>query len=106
MMKIQINTDRNIDGNERLQGYFDSKITAAFSRFERHITSIIIHLSDENAGKSGPDDKRCALEVRADSINPHTVSASADTLDKAVDGAIAKMKRVLETEFGKLNEVR
>lgn len=105
-MKIQINTDRNIDGNERLQGYFDSKITTAFSRFEQHITSIIIHLSDENAGKSGPDDKRCALEVRADSINPHTVSADADTLDKAVDGAIAKMKRVLETEFGKLNEVR
>lgn len=105
-MNIQINTDRNIDGNERLQGYFDNKITTAFSRFTNHITSIIIHLSDENAGKTGPDDKRCVLEVRGEGRNPQTVTANADTIDLAVNGAIDKMKRVLDTEYGKLSQVR
>lgn len=105
-MNIQINTDHNIEGNERLQGFLENKISSALARFENHLTTIVVHISDENAGKSGPDDKRCLLESRLHGRAPLTVSANADTIESAVNSAIEKMKSVLDTEFGKSNGSR
>jgi len=102
-MNIQINTDNHIEGNERLQAFLQDKIANAFSRFENHLTRIEVHLSDENAGKSGPNDKRCVLEARPEGRTPMTVTANADTIESVVNNAIDKMKKVLDTEFGKSN---
>lgn len=101
-MNIQINTDHNIDGNERLQAYIKSKITDALKRFENQITRVEIHLSDENAGKTGLDDKRCLLEARLEGHEPLSVTANADTIENALNSATDKIKRVLETVVGKL----
>lgn len=105
-MKIQLNTDHNIEGNERLQAFLENKISGALSRFENYITRIEVHLSDENAGKSGPNDKRCLLEVRPEGREPLSVTANADTVESAVNSAIAKIKQVLDTEIGKLSSSR
>ncbi len=101
-MTIQINTDNNIEGNERLQAFLEEKLTSSLSRFESHITRVEVHLSDQNAGKSGANDKRCVLEVRTEGKDPLTVTANADTVEMAINSAIDKIKHVLDTELGKL----
>ncbi|MCC8410776.1 HPF/RaiA family ribosome-associated protein [Mucilaginibacter sp. UR6-1] len=102
-MNIQINTDKNIDGNERLQAFLEDKLTNALSRFESHLTRIELHLSDENAGKSGPDDKRCLLEARIEGHEPLSVRANGDTVETAVNDAINKIKNLLDHVMGKQN---
>jgi len=105
-MKIQINTDHNVDGNERLQAFLENKISEALSRFDSHITRIEVHLSDENAGKSGPDDKRCLLEVRLEGHEPLIVTANGENVESAVNTAIEKIKRVLDTVLGKMGQFK
>ncbi|MFD0764634.1 HPF/RaiA family ribosome-associated protein [Mucilaginibacter lutimaris] len=102
-MKIQINTDHNIEGNERLQAFLENKITNALGRFENHITRIELHLSDDNAGKSGPDDKRCLLEARLEGREPLSVTANSETVESAVNSAIEKIKKVLTTALEKMS---
>lgn len=58
-MKIQLNTDKNITGGERLESYLSSLIENELSHFSNHITRIEVHLSDENGQKKGANDKRC-----------------------------------------------
>ena len=63
-MQIQINTDKNIEGSARMTAYFTDTLEDSLSRFSEQITSIQVHVSDENAHKEGGDDKRCLLEAR------------------------------------------
>jgi ribosomal subunit interface protein len=103
-MKIQINTDHNIDGNERLRAYLEEKIAGALGHFEEHITRVEVHLADENSEKKGKDEKRCLLEARLEKREPVAVSGIADTVEQAVDHAIEKMKAKLSTVIGKLKQ--
>ena len=101
-MLIQINTDNNIEGSERLSKYFSGVIQSSLDRFDEHITRIEAHLSDENSQKEGPNDKRCMLEVRVKGLKPIAVSHKAESLDLAVTGAVDKMKHTLETTIAKM----
>ena len=57
-MHILVNTDKNIEGNEKLRNYLTETITEELARFGEHITRIEVHLSDENGNKGGKNDKR------------------------------------------------
>jgi ribosomal subunit interface protein len=96
-MNIQINTDHNIEGNERLGHYLQTKITEDLNRFEQHLTRIEVHLADENGEKKGKNEKRCLLEARLEGMDPVAVSALGDTVEDAVNHAIQKMKAKLTT---------
>lgn len=100
-MKIQINTDKSINGNESHQIHFSSLIAEGLKRQESHITRIEAHISDENGNKTGVNDIRCLLEARLEGKQPIAVSSQADNYEKAVSGAIDKMKIALETIIGK-----
>jgi hypothetical protein len=101
-MIIQINTDHNIDGNERLGAFLETKINGALSHFEQHLTRVEVHLSDENGEKKGKDEKRCLLEARLENREPMVVSGLGDTVEQAVSHAIEKMKAKLSTVTGKM----
>ncbi len=101
-MKIQINTDKTINGDERHQDYFSSTIAEALKRFQSHITRIEVHLSDENGKKEGMNDMRCLLEARMEGRQPIAVSCQGDTVEIAVSGALDKLKASLETIIGRL----
>ena len=60
-MKVQINTDKNIEGHERVEAYFSGELEKSLARFEDKITRIEVHFGDENSNKSGVDDKRCLI---------------------------------------------
>lgn len=100
-MLIQINTDHNITVHDAYNDKLSDLLTDELKRFSAHITRLELHLSDENGHKKGVKDKKCSLEVRLAGRKPLGVSDLDDTYDRAVKGAIDKMKRVLETTLDK-----
>jgi ribosome-associated translation inhibitor RaiA len=101
-MEIQFNTDKNIEGKERLEEYVKELIVGSLKRFEDKVTRIEVFLSDENSHKESQDDKKCTLEARPNGLKPIAVNCQEATIEKAINGAIDKMKASLTTVFGRL----
>jgi len=106
-MQIQINSDRNIEGYAELTSQVSSTVDAALSRFKQQISRVEIHLSDENSSKKeGPDDMRCMLEARLTGKDPLAVTHNAATTQQAIDGALDKLTRLLESTLGRQRDKR
>ncbi len=80
-------------------------IERGLSRFAGRLTRVEAHLSDVNGPKGGPD-ARCALEARPADRQPVAVTSDAANPDEAVKGAVEKMSRLLESAFGRADDVR
>lgn len=100
-MKIQFNTDKNVEGHERAEAYFSAELETALARFEEKITRIEVHFGDENGEKFSLKDKKCLIEVRPAKLQPIVVTEHADTVEKAFRGALDKIKKTLATTFDK-----
>ncbi len=100
-MQIQVNTDRNIEGNDALAAQVSGVVEAALRRLRDHITRVEVHLSDENAAKSGQHDNRCMMEARIEGRPPVAVTHTAASLDQAVSGATDKLARMIESTLGR-----
>jgi ribosome-associated translation inhibitor RaiA len=105
-MNIQINTDHHIQGTSALIAKFNSTIESALSRMSDHITSVQVHLSDENGDKRGENDKRCMLEARLQGRQPIIVINHAATLEQALDGAADKLINLSESTLGRQRDRR
>ncbi|MEG4325825.1 HPF/RaiA family ribosome-associated protein [Microcoleus sp. herbarium5] len=102
-MKVQLNTDANIEGNEALSQQVEAIINNTLDRFSQHITRVEVHLSDENSSeKFGANDKRCLIEVRLANHQPIAASDQGQILQQSISGAAEKMKKLLDTTIGKL----
>lgn len=102
-MQIQVNTDKNISGDEILAERVEEILNRVLSRFSGQITRLEVHLSDENStSKSGGKDKRCLLEARVAGRDPTSANDVAETVAQSVTGAAHKMVSQLESELGKL----
>ncbi len=102
-MQIQINTDGNIEGDDRLAQQVEAVVRDALDRFAAQITRVEVHLSDENSDKKvGTEDKRCLLEARLAGLQPIAVTDRAATLEQAVEGAVQKLTHSLESTLGRL----
>lgn len=105
-MHVEISTDNTIDGSSDLIAALTATIRHELTHFEAHVTRVEAHLQDLNAGKSGPEDIECMLEVRLKGQQPVVTKAASETVEKATKGAASKMKALLETTLGKLSERR
>ncbi|MCR9099949.1 MAG: HPF/RaiA family ribosome-associated protein [bacterium] len=101
-MKIQTNTDKTVNGDERSRGFFISRIVEELNLYQSYITRIEVHLLDENSKKEERNDLRCLLEAQLAGRQPLAVSSQADTIELAVSGAIDKLKAALETTLGRI----
>lgn len=101
-MQVQINTDKNITGDERLTQQVEDQLRDSLERFSEKITRIEAHISDSNSATKGGEDKRCLLEARLAGLQPISVSAVGEHVKEAVDDAIRKLKRSLDSTLGKL----
>lgn len=101
-MQVHINTDKNIEGSDRMEAYFSEVLQNTLKRFEDKITSLEVHIGDENGDKTKGGDKRCMIEARVTGLNPQAVTNHADTVELAVKGAADKMKHLLEHTFDKM----
>ena len=100
-MIIQYNTDKTINGDERHEEYFTALIEKELNRFSSQLSRIEAHVSDQNGKKEGVKDILCTLEARIEGRQPIAVSGKGDMVEKAVSGAVEKLKASLETIIGK-----
>jgi hypothetical protein len=100
-MQIEVNTDHNIEGREKLAAHVKVVIDDALSRFSKRITRVEVHLTDVNAHKDGHNDTRCVMEARLDGRPPTAVTHQAPSLGEAVDGAAGKLKRLIESTLSR-----
>lgn len=103
-MTIQLNTDNNITGGEKLNGKMTALISEKLKRFSSQITRLEVHLADGNSHKTGPADKQCTIEARLQGLQPVTVTGNGDNVEQAVRGALDKLKSSLDTVLGRLNK--
>lgn len=104
-MKIQFNTDHNIDGTEEFRAPLIDMISEGLSSFSSHISRIEVHLSDENSDqKEGANDMRCMLEARLEHSHPIAVSNTANTVEQAIEGAIDQLKDLLRSKLESLSD--
>jgi ribosome-associated translation inhibitor RaiA len=105
-MKIQINSDNQVVMNQELSKALESEVERAIGRFGEKLTRVEVHLSDENGAKGGARDKRCVIETRPAGMQPLSASDNAATIEEAVTSAAHKMRRLLDSAFGKIDEKR
>ncbi|HAY33637.1 MAG TPA: HPF/RaiA family ribosome-associated protein [Ignavibacteria bacterium] len=98
-MKIQFNTDNNIKGSEKFREPLITMLSEELSRFSDKISRLEVFLTDETGKKNGQMDKRCVLEARIAGRQPVAVKSKADTIHKAVDVAVDKLKNSLTTKL-------
>jgi ribosome-associated translation inhibitor RaiA len=104
-MLIQINTDDNVNNSDALAGWVEATIRDVLERFADQVTRVEVHLSDENSDKkSGGSDMRCLLEARLAGRQPVAVTDAAETVEQAVEGAVRKMRRSLDSTLGRLQK--
>ncbi|HPI68250.1 MAG TPA: ribosome-associated translation inhibitor RaiA [Bacteroidales bacterium] len=100
-MKIQLNSDNNIQISEKLEAFVTEKLNHALKRFEDRITRIEVYLSDQNARKESPDDVQCKIEARIKDLQPVIVTGKNNSKEKALNDAINKMKAALDKITGR-----
>jgi ribosome-associated translation inhibitor RaiA len=103
-MQVKINTDKNIECHAPLTQHIETVVKASVDHFSGQITRVEVHLSDENAHKSGDSDLRCLMEARLQGYQPVVVTEHASTMHKAIQGAADKLKRAIESAIGRLND--
>jgi ribosome-associated translation inhibitor RaiA len=100
-MQVQVHTNQ-IEGSARLQEWVSAEVMERLVHFDDMLTRVVVHISDENAHKSGSDDKRCHIEARPKGHQPVSVTHKADAMGLAIDGAAEKMRHALEHLMGRL----
>ncbi len=102
-MKIQVNTDTHIDGHEAVAEDVRATVISALNHHARIVTRVEVHLSDQNGGKTGSNDKRCMMEARLEGHEPIAVTDDSDSLALAIAGAAGKLKRSIDHTLGGLD---
>lgn len=105
-MTIQFNTDNKVTVSEEFRIPLISLISEGLRRFSHQITRIEVHLSDDNGDKEGSNDKRCMIEARLAGMKPIAVTSHAGNHEKAVQGAVDKLKSSLDSYLGRLSAAR
>mgnify|MGYP001089417633 FL=1 len=103
-MKIQLNTDKNIQGSEALEKGVSEKINHELKHFDDRTTRVEVHLSDVNADKGGENDIQCKIEARVEGMKPMFVESKNSSKEVALDEAVDKMKATLKSALGKMRD--
>jgi ribosomal subunit interface protein len=104
-MQVQVETDNHIQNRDELSDYVTGVVVDAADRHRDQITSVQVHLHDDNSpGKKGVDDFRCLMEARLAGSKQLAVSHHADNMHQAINAAADKLTRALDAHFGRLED--
>lgn len=101
-MQFQLNTDANIQGDDRLAETAENAVVSALGHLTDRLSRVEVHLADVNAAKGGSDDIRCTIEARPEGMQPQTITHTDANVEAALRGGAKKMRALLDSEFGKL----
>ncbi len=105
-MQVQVNTGNGLENKEALERWADAEIRQCLHRFGDDLTRVEIYLSDENHDASRGGDKRCLMEARLAHHAPLVVTQHAADVDAAFRGASDRLKRLLDSTLGRLENHR
>ena len=100
-MQIELTTDHNLEGGDRLTEKVEGHVEAALDRFLDRLTRVEVHLGDESAGRPTGADIRCTVEARPARLKPVAVTHHAADVDGACRGALKKLATLLDSHFGR-----
>lgn len=100
-MKVLLNTGRHVEAGPELRQQVQDAVDAGLERFSDRLTRVEVHISDQNADRSGSSDLRCAMQARPSGRLPVGVSHDAATAVEACSGAVEKLVNLLSTAFGR-----
>ena len=95
-MEVLINSDNNVESTVDFKNEFREQLQHSLRRFESYITRFEVFFSDESSNKETINDHKCVIEARIKGRDPERVSHNANSAKEAFDGAIDKMKTVLD----------
>jgi len=101
-MQIQINTDHNIQGDERVAEVCEQIVTDALAPISSRLTRVEVHIKDIRGPKGG-EDIRATVEARPEGLRPYAAHHDATDIPVAVRQAAKKLKQRLHSEFDKLS---
>lgn len=103
-MQINVNTDRTITNHQGLDEHVASVVRGSIDRFGDHITSVEVHLSNENKEKHADGGNSCMMEARVRGYQPIVVHEHADDLRQSIKNAGGKLARALDSALGRLQD--
>ncbi|MCA1248578.1 HPF/RaiA family ribosome-associated protein [Massilia sp. MS-15] len=103
-MQINVNTDRTITNRQGLDEHVEGVVRGAIDRFNDHITSVEVHLSNENREKGADGGNSCMMEARVRGYQPIVVHEHSDDLRQSIKNAGGKLARALDSAIGRLQD--
>ncbi len=103
-MQFQLNTDANIQGDDRLAEVAENVVISSLGHLTSRLTRIEVHLAGVNAAKGGIDDILSTIETRPEGMQSQTVTHSDATVEAALRGGAKKIRALLGSEFGKFSK--
>lgn len=101
-MHIQVNTDHNIQGDERLIEVCEQIVTEALAPISKRLSAVEVHIKDIRGPKGG-EDIRATVEARPEGLRPYAAHHDATEIPVAVRQAAKKVRARLDSEFKKLS---
>lgn len=94
-MQIEIHHS-GMQRSDALVEHINDRIEHALRHHGERMTHVEVHLHDDNAGKGGPNDKRCVIEVRPAGFDPIMVDATGEELTLTVSDAANKLTHAVQ----------
>ena len=101
-MQVQIRHDENLPGDRN--DWITTQVEGALERYGEQITTVEVHFADENGPKNADGDIRCTLEVRPSGFKPIAVTAHGSDMPGALDAALEKIERMLDSQLGRVRD--
>ena len=99
-MRLDIRS-RNVAVTSELRQHIDRRVGQALNRFEQHVGSVRIALTDVNGPKGGPD-KVCRLTVVLASCDQVAVTEYGSNLFRIVDRVADRVKQRVSSVLEKV----
>jgi ribosome-associated translation inhibitor RaiA len=101
-MQIQIRHDENVQGDKN--EWITSTVQDVLGRYGEQVTTVEVHLADENGSKHAEGDIRATVEVRPAGFNPIAATSHGNDIAMALEAALDKVVRMLDGMLGRVRD--
>ena len=101
-MQVQIRHDENVQGDKN--GWIETTVRGALERYGDQITTVEVHLADEDGPKNSDGAIRATLEVRVGGFPPIAATSHGDDVGVSLEAALDKILRMLDDKLGRVRD--
>jgi ribosome-associated translation inhibitor RaiA len=101
-MQIQVRHDEHVKGDKG--GWISRTVEDGLERYSDQITTVEVHLADEDGPKNSDGDIRATVEVRVKGRDPIAATSHAGDVGTALEAALGKIVRMLDSSLGRVRD--